>query len=184
MILCLLNFAKNFLLFVPPLNSASQNIITSIFTLFEFGILIQLFKQALPEKIKKIANILLVAFLSVVITCYFFEGTNQRFYAFEILKSSIIIFAGILCLAQLIESSKLNILNEPLFWISTGGLFYFPISILMHALSWYCVRMPGESLMEKEILMGIGSMAKYFLYTLAALFYKEPSDEKENRSPF
>ena len=184
MILCLMNFVKNFLLFVSPLNTASQNVITSIFTLFEFVILIQLFKQVFPEKIKKIANIFLIAFLSVVSTYYLLEGTNQKFYEFEILKSTIIIFAGILCLAQLIESSKLNILNEPLFWISTGSLFYFSISILMHSLSWYYVRMPRESLMEKEILMGIGSVVKYFLYMLAALFYRDPSDEKEDASSF
>ncbi len=184
MILCLLNFVKNFLLFVPTIDISSQNVITSIFTLFELVILVQLFKQALAEKIKKIANIFLIAFLSVVITCYLFEGANQRFYALEILKSTIVIFAAILCLAQVISSSNLNILNEPLFWISTGSLFYFSISILMNALSWYYVLLPRESFMEKEVFLGIGSITKYFLYTLAVLFYKEPFDEKEDTSPF
>jgi hypothetical protein len=184
MILCLLNFVKNFLLFVPTLDISSQNVITSIFTLFELVILVQLFKQALADKIKKIANIFLIAFLSVVITCYLFEGANQRFYALEILKSTIVIFAAILCLAQVISSSNLNILNEPLFWISTGSLFYFSISILMNALSWYYVLLPRESFMEKEIFLGIGSITKYILYTLAVLFYNEPFDEKEDTSPF
>lgn len=184
MILCLLNFVKNFLLFAPPLNTASLTVIKSIFALLEFVILIQIFSQVLPEKIKMIANILLVAFLSVVITSYLLEGANQRFYALEILKNSIIIFSGILCLARIVESSDLNILNEPLFWISTGSLFYFSISILMHAFSWYYAQMPSESLMQKEILMGIGGLAKYFLYTLAALFYQGTSDDKKGPSYF
>jgi len=184
MVLCLLNFVKQFLLFVPQLNGASQNVITAIFTLFEFVILIQISKQALPDNTKRLANIFLIAFLSVIITFYLLEGIGQKMGAFEMLLSMVIIFTSILCIAQLIESNNLNILNEPLFWVSAGSLFYFSISILMHALSWYYDQMPKESLTEKEILIGIGSAAKYFLYTLAALFYQEPSNGKENRSSF
>jgi hypothetical protein len=182
MILCLLNFVKNLLLFVPQLNTASQNVFTSIFTLLEFVLLIQIFKQVLPEEIKRITNIFLIAFLSVIITSYLLESTNQRFYALEIVKNIIIIFLGILCLARVIVSSNLNILNEPLFWIITGSLFYFSISILMYAFSWYYAQMTRESMIEKEILIGIGSMVKYFFYTLAALFYQPPSHEHQDPS--
>jgi hypothetical protein len=184
MILCLLNFVKNFLLTVPQLDHASQNTIATIFGLIEFLILIQLSKQGLPEKINSIANIFLIAFLSVIITFYLLEGINHRIYAFDILQTTIIIFVSILCLAQLIERNNLNILNEPLFWISMGSLFYFSVSILMDALSWYYAEMTKESIAEKEILMGIGNAVKYFFYLIAALSYQETSDEKENPSRF
>jgi hypothetical protein len=184
MILCLLNFVKNFLLFVPQSDRTAQNAIATIFIQIEFLILIQLSKQGLPEKLNRVVNIFLIAYLSVMVTFYLLEGINHRIYAFEVLQDTAIIFVSVLCLAHLIESSDLNILNEPLFWISMGSLFYFSVSILMDALSWYYAEMTKESIAEKEILMGIGSAVKYFFYLLAALFYQEPSDEKNNSSRF
>lgn len=184
MILCLLGFVKYFLLFVPQLNSASQNIITSVFNLFEFVILIQLSKIGLPDIITKILNILLACLLSAIVTFYLLEGIGQKVSAFEMIQCTILIFVSIICLAHLIEKNSLHILHEPLFWISTGSLFYFSISLLMQGFSWYYEQMSKESRMEREILMGTGSLAKYFFFTLAAIFYCDPPDEKENPSSF
>jgi hypothetical protein len=44
--------------------------------------------------------------------------------------------------------------------------------------------MSKESQMEREILISAGSLAKYFFFTLAAIFYRDPSEEKENPSSF
>ena len=184
MILCLLGFVKYFLLFVPQLNNDSQNIVTSIFSLFEFVILIQLSKAALTAIISKLLNILVTCLLSAIVTFYLLEGIGQKVSAFEIIQCTILIFVSILCLARLIEKNNLHIFTEPLFWISTGSLFYFSISLLMQGLSSYYAQMSKESQMEREILMGAGSLAKYFFFTLAAIFYPVPFDEKENPSSF
>jgi len=92
--------------------------------------------------------------------------------------------SSFICLAQLIEKGSLHILHEPLFWISTGILFYFSISLLMQGLSAYYAQMSKESQMEREILMGAGSLAKYFFFTLAAIFYRDSSGDIENLSSF
>ena len=184
MILCLLGFVKYCLLFVPQLNSASQNIISSMFNLFEFVILIQLSKTALPAIITRLLNILVACLLSAIVTFYLLEGVGQKVSAFEIIQCTILILVSIICLAQLIEKGSLHILHEPLFWISTGILFYFSISLLMQGLSAYYAQMSKESQMEREILMGAGSLAKYFFFTLAAIFYRDSSGDIENLSSF
>lgn len=180
MMLCVLNFIRSLLLFMLQLNFAAQNIIANIFSITELIILIQIFKHSLPEKLSKFANIFLIAFLSVIVTVYLLKGIGQRIYALEGFQNMIIIFISILCLAKLVSSNNLYIFNEPLFWIATGSLFYFFISILMLVLTPQFVQLPQESLTEKEILLGIGNMAKYFFYTLGVFFYRPPYNEKEN----
>ncbi len=184
MILCLLNFFREFLLYVPQLSGSSQNIIKIIFPFFEFIILIQLSKQALPGKIINLTNIILIAFLSAATTFFLLVGADQNMYAFEITESISIIFVSILCLARLNLMNDLSILYKPLFWISIGNLFYFSIAILTHALSWYYTGKTKENQWGNEMILSIGSLAKYFFYMLAALLNHKQSDEKENTSSF
>jgi hypothetical protein len=184
MILCLLNFVKSFLLITLRLNTEAQIIIENIFTPIELIIIIQIFKIALPENLNKLSNIFLIVFLSVVVTIYLLKGITEKIILIEVSQDAIIIFISILCLANLVESDNLYIFNEPLFWIAAGSLFYFSISILMHALTPRYVLLPKESIDEKDILLSIGNIAKYFFYTLAVFFYQSPYDEKENSSNY
>jgi hypothetical protein len=182
MILCLLNFVRSFLLSTLRLNAAAQNIIENIFTPIELIILTQIFKNALSEKVNKLANIFLVVFLTVIITVYLLKGIGEKMPLIEVSQNGIIICISILCLAKLVGSNNLYILIEPLFWIGAGSLFYFCVSILMGTLTLHDPEIPRDNITGKEILLGIGSIAKYFFYTLAVFFYQPPYDEKENSS--
>jgi hypothetical protein len=180
MILCLLNFVKIFLLITLPMSTAAQTIIENIFVPIELIILTQILKSALPGKLNTMANIFLIIFLSVIITVFLLKGITEKMPLTEISQNAIIIFISILSLANLVENNKLYIFNEPLFWIAAGSLFYFSISILMQALTPRYAALSPESVAEKEILLSIGNMAKYFFYTLAVFFYQPPYDKKEN----
>jgi hypothetical protein len=179
MIVCLLDFIRNLLLFIPGLNMESQNIISNIFALIEFILLVFIFKNLLPQKFKGIFHILSSVFLSVVITVYLLQGPEKKIFFIEYLENIIIISASLLCIAMLTSRDNLHIFDKPVFWIATGSLFYFIIPVLLQSLnSFYGNNMNGE-VSEKTLLLNIGNILRYFFYLLAAFFYSHPNSEKE-----
>jgi hypothetical protein len=179
MILCLLSFIRNLLLFIPGLNIASQNIIANIFELAEFILLIFIFKNLLSVKLRSQVNILFSVFLSIVITVYLLEGPQQKIFFFEELKNVILIFASIVCIARLTGSDSLDIFDEPLFWIATGSLFYFTIDVLIQSLSSNYEKASNHEISGNILLLNIGNIARYFFYLLASFFYADRNNEKK-----
>jgi len=181
MIICLLNFLKNFLLFTLTLTTATENIISNIFSLIEFIFLILIFKNFLSgKKIKNSLNILFNIFLSIVITTYVAKGVEVRIFFVQTLFNGIIILASALCIGKITSADNLDIFNKPLFWIAMGSLFYFTIAILFQSLVPYYEKSLSENVVEKGLLLNVGNILRYFFYLLAAWFFEPSKNEEEN----
>jgi hypothetical protein len=179
MILCLLNFIKNILLFVIDINTSSQNIIANIFSLIEFIILFLIFKNLASQKFWNYINICFSVFLSVIITIYLLRGAENKIFVIEEFQNAIIVSASILCIIKLAYSDSLLIFNQPLLWIAIGSLFYFSIAILLQSLNKVYEETPNENISGSMLLLNIGSTARYFFYLLAAFFHEGRNDRKK-----
>jgi hypothetical protein len=179
MILCLLSFIRNLLLFMPGVNIASQNIITNIFELLEFMLLAFIFRNLLPAKFRSLINILFSVFLSVVITVYLLKGSEQKIFFFEELKNIIILFTSIACIVKIAGRDSLDIFDKPIFWIASGSLFYFTMEVLIQSLGSYYDKALTHEFSGNMLLLNIGNIARYFFYLLGNFFYDDPMIERE-----
>jgi hypothetical protein len=172
MILCLLNFIKNILLFIPGLVIVNQITIINIFALPELLILILIFRSLFFGKIKNILTIFLVAFLSSLITYYLLNGIIQKREAMEVLQELVILIVSIVALFELINNNDIHIFKLPLSWIAAGTIFYFSISVLIKVLDTSSAQVNYVANADTQIILDIACFARYILYLLAALFYK------------
>jgi hypothetical protein len=172
MILCLLNFIKNILLFIPGLIIVNQITIINIFSLPELVILILIFRSLFFGKIKNILTIFLVAFLSSVITYYLLNGIIQKREAMEVLQELVILIVSVIGLFELINNNDIHIFKLPLSWIAAGTIFYFSISVLIKILNTSSTQVNYVANADTQIILNIAGFARYIFYLLAALFYK------------
>ena len=118
-----------------------------VFTIFEIVIFSLFYYQLIDSLIVK--RIILISNLLFVFFSIYMFLTSRAFYqlAFQITKSTVYtveaIILLVICLFYFIELFKkppnLNLKNEPVFWISTGALFFFactlPYSLLENFIS-------------------------------------------------
>jgi len=180
LIVCLLNFIKNFLLVIPSINTSSQNIISNVFSFLEFIFLLFIFKKRVPRKFTNTTNIFFSIFLSAIITIYLLRGVEQRLFVIEGFESAVVILASLFSIISLNNDNDLNILEQPLFWIAMGSLFYFSIAILLQSINWPFNQSSNEDQSGYSLLLNAGSIAKYLLYLLAAFFYDQSNRENHN----
>ena len=124
--------------------------------------------------------ILLIAFISAVITYYFIKGTGETRAELSGVQDGIIIVIAIAGLLNLVRNNYLHIFKSPLFWIAAGTLFYFIIAVLLEVVDKCCLQpgqLPGG---DNMILLNIASIVRYLFYTLASLFYNNPRYNKNN----
>ena len=180
MILCLLNFIEGLIFSISHTLNINEVSIQNIFSLPELIILIQIFKSTIPRKSREVLYILLIAFISAVITYYFIKGTGERRAELSDVQDGIIIVITIAGLLNLVRNNYLHIFKSPLFWIAAGTLFYFIIAVLLEVVDKCCLQpgqLPGG---DNMILLNIASIVRYLFYTLASLFYNNPRYNKNN----
>jgi hypothetical protein len=171
MILCLLNFIPGFTLQLLQVPDPSQVFIQHIFSLLELLLLIQIFKPVLPDRIRDLINIFSIAFVSAVITFYLIKGADRQKLVPEALQSALIIVLALLGLRNIVKNDNLRVFHSPGFWIATGSLFYFVIVFLLAFVHWCCYPLNRSAGTDKTILLDVASLARYFFYTLAVVFY-------------
>jgi hypothetical protein len=123
----------------------------NIFTIIQFPIWIQIFKNQLQyQGIKLGANLLLLFFISfALLNLFFFQGIRDFNNYSLITGSAILIFLSCAYLYQLMaEGEKMSLLREPMFWISSGALFYFTGTFFYFALYHYLLEIKLKKLTE------------------------------------
>ena len=170
MILCLLNFIKNILLFIPGLIIINQSIINNIFSLPELIILTFIFKSLFTGKIKNIITIFLIVFLSSILTYYLLKGTETKNGAIEFLQEMFILIISITGLFELISDNDINFFKNPISWIAIGTVFYFFVSLLIKILN-ASLQINNVAVVDTQIILNIACVARYIFYLCAALFY-------------
>ena len=178
MILCLLNFIKNILLFIPHLILINENIINNIFALPELIILILIFKSLFAGKIKNIITVFLIAFLSSLFTYYLLNGIVKKNEAINFLEELIVLIITIIALFELISNNDMNIFKNPVSWIAVGTTFYYSVFLLIKILN-ASTQINSASNTDAQIILNIACVARYIFYTLAPLFYKRQNYNPE-----
>jgi hypothetical protein len=131
MIICLFKSIESVLLRASSLAPENEYFIINVFSLIELPPLILLFRPLLDGKAKRRLDIFMVGFVSVAITYFSLRGWGNAGRVFGILESGIIVAVILISLPQHIRTANLDIFHSPLFWIASGTLFYFIISLLL-----------------------------------------------------
>lgn len=171
MVLCLLNFIPGFTLQLLQVTDTSRIFILHIFSLLELLLLIQVFKPVFPDKGRDFIKIFTIAFLSAMITFYLVKGPGTQKLMPEGLLSLFIVVLASLALGNIIRNDNLRVFGSPAFWIATGSLFYFVTAFLMAFVHWCCLPANRSAMADKTVLLDVAGLARYFFYTLAAVFY-------------
>jgi hypothetical protein len=170
LILCLTNCIGSLLPRISKAAHSPQIAIQHIFSFIEFIILTQIFKPEMSRRLRKLLDILLVAFISSALTYYLLEGADQDGIGISRIQDGIIIIISLINLFKLIRNSDLDIFSLPLFWITVGTLFYFVVADIMEAAG-CCSVLSISTFTDKILLLNIASLIRYFFYTLAGLCY-------------
>ena len=137
--------------------------------MLELILLTQLFKPLLSRKTKDLLNILLVAFLSAIITYFSLEGwsldLSRRWIPFRMALHHR--HDQLVSLPPLMKATNLRIFQSPLFWIAGGTLFYFLIFTLLEWVGPCCLpaprTLPPEKMLHPRPLRASFSYVLYIL---------------------
>ena len=166
--LCLVSFIQNLILYVPQFVQLDVLFIRASFHLFNYVILLLLLQLVIEGKwLREALKLLLVSFVSVVITIYTTSGISPYLGNIEIAQASLMIFLNFIALLQLIRRHDIFIFLSPMFWIAGGTFFYYSMFLLTQSLPEYKMILPAES-QQKKVLMLVIILIQFVFYTIAA----------------
>jgi len=164
LIICLVNFIRDLPIHLYMLNWEGQNILNNVCYPIELILFARLFRTTLLKPLREGLTVILVAFLSSMLTWLSIKGWENDTPVLEIIQYSILIGTILPSLPFLVRSKGLDIFRSSLFWIAGGTLFYLFILLL---LKW---ANPGGQLnAEDKIFLSLAALIRYSLYMLAAL---------------
>jgi len=161
-------------------NVVNQNVINNICYLIELVLLTCLFKPILTKTIRNVLAIILVAFISSLLTWLSVKGWNNNSTSLATLQNGMLIGMILLSLPPLVRAKGLDIFRSSLFWIAGGTLFYLLILLLLEWLTPGCILSPDTLDTENRVFLSLAALIRYLLYTLAVLPGRDeiPAEEK------
>jgi hypothetical protein len=169
LIICLVNFTRDFPVHLHMLSKENQGVIGNVCYPIELFLFARLFRATMERSIRSTLTIVLVAFLSSLLTWLSIKGWENNNPGLESLKSGVLIGLILLSLPPLVRSKGLEIFHSPLFWIAGGTLFYLLILLLLEWVNPCCVLSPAPLNAENSIFLSLAALARYLLYILAVL---------------
>ena len=164
LIICLINFIRDLPIHLHMLNSDGRNILDNVCYPIELILLARLFRTTLTKPLREVLTIILVAFLSSMLTWLSIKGWENNAPVLKIIQDSLLLGVMLLSLPFLVQAKGLDIFRSSLFWIAGGTLFYIIILLILRSVN------TGDDLnAEDKIFLSIAAMIRYCLYTLAAL---------------
>ena len=164
LIICLINFIRDLPIHLHMLNSDGRNILDNVCYPIELILLARLFRTTLTKPLREVLTIILVAFLSSMLTWLSIKGWENNAPVLKIIQDSMLLGVMLLSLPFLVQAKGLDIFRSSLFWIAGGTLFYIIILLILRSVN------AGDDLnAEDKIFLSIAAMIRYCLYTLAAL---------------
>lgn len=181
MLLSLLLFSKNILLYLPGFKTGTAAVYYSLFETGEFALLLLLFKSSFRNPLlRTITNYLLVAFLSVILTLHFSHPDTNYLKPVALVQAAFLVFFSLANLSVLIKNQYVFIFHSPLFWIAGGTLFYSCMVLAAELISmqgW--LNQQGE---EKILLIACFALVRLFFYFVAAIINRHGPLEDELRN--
>jgi hypothetical protein len=167
-ITCLIIFIQNLAISIPDLTALYLPFISAIFRLAELSLLYYLFVQAaLPKRLREIMLLLLVSFVSVVITVYAFRGANAFPTTVTAIESSILLALALISLLRFIRNSGIVLFREPLFWIAGGVICYFGTFLFIEVITRVRQGM-SQNVEEKLMVFWIAGIGRFLFFAIAA----------------
>ena len=167
-ITCLIVFVQNLAISIPALTALYLPFISAIFRLAELSLLYYLFVQAaLPKRLREILTLLLVSFVSVVITVYAFRGANAFPTTVTAIESSILLALAIIALLKLISNRGIVLFREPLFWIAGGVICYFGTFLFIEVITRVRLGL-SQNVDEKLMVFWIAGIGRFVFFAIAA----------------
>ena len=169
MVLCLVSFIQNLILYIPRFITLDVLFIKASFHLINYIILLLLLQLVVEGKwLREGIKILLVSFVSVVITIYCTRGVPAYLGNIETAQALLMIVLNIVALLQLIRRHDIFIFFSPMFWIAGGTFFYYSMFLLTQSLPEYKAIVQGEPQQQKRILLVVIILIQFVFYTIAA----------------
>ena len=181
---CLVNFIQNLILYIPRLVVVDMLFIKASFELINYILMLVLINLVIEGRWwREAIRILLVAFISVVVTIYIIQGVSKYLWNIEIAQSSVMILLNFVVLLQLIRRHDIFIFQSPMFWIAAGTFFYYSMFLLTHALPEYKAVLQEVPQAQKQILMLVMIIVQFGFY-IAAAAVAGKSDKEKSIPPF
>jgi hypothetical protein len=167
--LCLVSFIQNLILYIPAFVQLDILFIQASFQLINFIILLLILKLVINGKwLHETIKILLVAFVSVVVTIYATKGISRYLSNIELVQAIFLVFLTLVALFQLIRSQDIFIFLSPPFWIAGGTLFYYSMFLLTQSIPEYNSLLKGQPHQQKKVLLLIIIFIQFIFYITAA----------------
>jgi len=164
LIICLVGFIRDLPIHFNMLDTQGQNTLNNVYYPLELILLARLFRTTLIKPLREGLTIILVAFLSSMLTWLSIKGWENNTPGLQTLQNGILIGMILLSLPYLVRAKGLDILRSSLFWIAGGTLFYLIVLLL---LKW--ANPSGSLNAEDKIFLSITSLIRYTMYMLAVL---------------
>jgi hypothetical protein len=167
-IVCLVVFVQNLAISIPALTAVYLPFISAIFRLAELSLLYYLFVQAaLPKRLREIMTLLLVSFVSVIITVYAFRGADAFPTTVTAIESSVLIILALVALLRLIGNRGIVLFREPLFWIAGGVICYFGTYLFIETITRVRIGL-SQDINEKLVVFWIAGISRFIFFAIAA----------------
>ena len=168
MIFCMVSFIQNVILYVPGLVTINQDFIKIVFALAQFVLLLLIIRVTMDSKfIREGIKIILVSFVTVVITLFTLNRVQAYGLSIEIGECIILVCLSLLALFHIIKNQDIYIFYSPLFWIAGGTFFYYTMYLLTQSLPEKNT-LPSTPNEQKQMLLLIIIFVQFIFYTIAA----------------
>jgi hypothetical protein len=176
-ILCLFVFFQQITLsFIQP----GSLFIQTGFRLAEFALVFYLFKLMMTSNQgKQIMTICLVSLLSVLITIYAIKGITAFSGIITTVQAGILTLLACIILVQLINNRRIEMVNEPVFWITGGLLCYFGMVLFIETLAGYDLNVSQQIQNEKSLVLSLANIIRFAFFAVAAIM--APTDNRPSR---
>ena len=172
-VICLIAFFRQLVQYIPGLLQKDASFAGTAFELGEFILFYYLFKLSITQKrVRDVMNILLVSFISIVITIYILKGLESFPVSIALVQSGILILLAVISLLQMIGDKTLILFREPLFWIAGGVLCYSGMFLFMETLLNYYPYLTANVQQEKAMVLSATDIFRFLFFIVAAMVAK------------
>jgi len=166
LIICLVNFLRDIPTHLHMLTPEDQAVLNNICYPIELFLFARLFRPILAKPARYILTIILVAFLSSLLTWLAVKGFSNNSPGLQTIENGILLGVVLLSLPPIVRSKGLDVLRSPLFWMAGGTLFYLLIILLLEWINPYCTSAPSGG-PENTLFLSLAALVRYLFYTLA-----------------
>ena len=167
-IICILAFVQYLAISIPGLRTLYQPFVSAIFRLAELSLLYYLFVQAaIPRRLREVMIMLLVSFVSVIVTVYAFKGADAFPSAVTAIESSVLVLLALIALLKFISNSRIILFRQSIFWIAGGVLCYFGTFLFIEMITRVRIGL-SQDVNEKLTVFWLAGICRFIFFSIAA----------------